>query len=202
MKRLVVGISGATGAIYGVRLLEVLQRDTDIEVHLVMSDAAALTIEEETEWNVSDVLALADYVHEFNNIGAPISSGSFLCDGMVIAPCSIKSMAMISNSINANLLVRSADVTLKEKRKLVLLLRETPLHLGHLRLMTNLAEIGATICPPMPSFYHKPKSLNDIIDHTVGKLLDQFGISQNLFKRWSGMERTAIKPMKRRIGKV
>jgi len=201
MKRLVVGISGATGAIYGVRLLEVLSRESEIEVHFVMSDAAALTIEEETEWSVKNVLDLADYVHDFNNIGAPISSGSFLCDGMVIAPCSIKSMAMISNSINSNLLIRSADVTLKEKRKLVLLVRETPLHLGHLRLMTNLAEIGATIFPPMPSFYHKPKSLDDIINHTVGKLLDQFGIPQNLFTRWDGMGQTLVKQVKRQAGK-
>jgi 4-hydroxy-3-polyprenylbenzoate decarboxylase len=168
-------------------LLEVLSKDSDVEVHLVMSDAAALTIEEETDWCVSDVTKLADHVHRFTDIGAPISSGSFLCDGMIIAPCSIKSMAMIANSIDANLLIRAADVTLKERRKLVLLVRETPLHLGHLRLMTNLAEIGATICPPVPAFYHKPKSLDDIINHTVGKLLDQCGIRQDLFTRWSGM---------------
>lgn len=201
MKRLVVGISGATGAIYGVRILESLKQEAEVETHLVMSNAAALTIEEETVWRVSDVLALADHVHDIDDIGASISSGSFQTEGMVIAPCSIKSMSMISNSINANLLIRAADVMLKEKRKLVLLVRETPLHLGHLRLMAHLAEIGAVIHPPMPAFYHKPQSLDDIINHTVGRVLDQFGIGHELFKRWAGTSRIKIEPIKGKIKK-
>lgn len=189
MKRLIVAMSGATGAIYGIRILEVLRDDPAIEVHLVMSEAAALTIEEETDWSVPDVVNLADYNHEFDDIGAPISSGSFRTEGMVVAPCAIKSMSMISNSINSNLLIRAADVTLKERRKLVLLVREAPLHLGHLRLMVNLAEVGAIIHPPLPAFYHRPKTLDDIINHTVGRVLDQFGIDHNLFKRWTGTSR-------------
>ncbi len=194
MKRLVIGMSGATGAIYGVRILEILSQDAEVEVHCVISEAAALTIEEETSWSVTDVKSLADHVHEIGDIGAPISSGSFRCEGMVIAPCAIKSMSMISNSINANLLVRAADVTLKEKRKLVLLVRETPLHLGHLRLMANLAEVGAIIQPPLPAFYHRPKTLDDIINHTVGRVLDQFGIHHNLFERWAGIRKGKSKP--------
>lgn len=189
MKRFVIGMSGATGAIYGIRMLEVLNGDSEVEVHLVMSEAAALTVEEETDWSVEDVKRLADHVHEMGDIGASISSGSFQTEGMVIAPCSIKSMSMISNSINSNLLIRSADVMLKEKRKLVLLVREAPLHLGHLRLMANLAEVGAIIHPPLPAFYHRPKTLDDIINHTVGRVLDQFGIEHNLFERWTGTRR-------------
>jgi flavin prenyltransferase len=187
MKRIIVGISGATGAIYGIRTLEILQKRPEVEVHLVMSEAAALTIEEETTWKVKDVIRLADFCHQVTDIGAPISSGSFQHDGMLIAPCSIKTMSMISNSINSNLMVRAADVTLKEKRRLVLLVRETPVHLGHLRLLTNLAEIGAMIHFPVPAFYQKPKTLDDIINHTVGRVLDAFGFNQNLFKRWEGM---------------
>ena len=197
MKRLVVAMSGATGAIYGIRILEILCEEPSVEVHLVMSEAAALTVEEETDWRVSDVVKLADYVHEFDDIGAPISSGSFRTEGMVIAPCAIKSMSMISNSINSNLLIRAADVALKERRKLVLLVREAPLHLGHLRLMVNLAEVGAIIHPPLPAFYHKPKTLDDIINHTVGRVLDQFGIDHNLFKRWAGITRSKRKPRNR-----
>ena len=201
MKRLVVGMSGATGAIYGVRLLEVLSQDSEVETHLVMSEAAALTVQEETDWSLKDVTGLADHAHDMGDIGAPISSGSFQCEGMVIAPCAIKSMSMISNSINANLLIRAADVTLKEKRKLVLLVRETPLHLGHLRLMANLAEIGAVIHPPMPAFYHRPKTLDDVINHTVGRVLDQFGIEHRLSKRWAGTSRSKFKPVKRELEK-
>ena len=201
MKRIVVGMSGATGAIYGVRLLEFLSHVKEVEIHLVMSDAAALTIEEETDWSVSDVVKMADHIHDISDIGAPISSGSFRSEGMVIAPCAIKSMSMISNSINANLLIRAADVTLKEKRKLVLVVRETPLHLGHLRLMANLAEIGAVIHPPMPAFYHRPKTIDDIINHTVGRLLDQFGVQHKLFKRWTGTTRSRAKKVKPNLGK-
>jgi flavin prenyltransferase len=189
-KKIVVGISGATGAIYGVRALEALHTDPEVETHLVVTEAGALTIEEETDWSVSDVAALADYVYDVRDIGARISSGSFLHDGMVIAPCSIKSMSMIANSINASLLIRAADVTLKERRRLVLVVRETPLHLGHLRLLAGLAEIGAVIMPPMPCFYQRPQTLDDIIDHTVGRILDQFGIDHKLSRRWTGLDPT------------
>jgi 4-hydroxy-3-polyprenylbenzoate decarboxylase len=193
MKRIIVGISGATGAIYGIRTLEILKEDPDVEVHLVLTDAAALTIREETDHKVKDVIALADYCYKLGDIGAPISSGSFRNEGMIIAPCSIKSMSMISNSINTNLLIRAADVALKEKRKLILFVRETPLHIGHLRLMMNLAETGAIIHPPMPAFYSKPKTLDDVINHTVGRALDQFGVDYELFKRWAGTGRSKIK---------
>jgi len=195
MKRIIVGISGATGAIYGVRMLEILKEDKDVETHLVLTDAAALTIREETQWKVKDVIALADYNYQLSDIGAAISSGSFINEGMIIAPCSIKSMSMISNSINTNLLIRAADVALKEKRRLVLLVRETPLHIGHLRLLINLAETGAVINPPMPAFYNNPQSLDDIINHTVGKALDQFGVDYHLFERWAGTGRSRVKPL-------
>lgn len=202
VKRIIVGISGATGAIYGIRTLEVLKKDPEVEVHLVMSEAAVLTIEEETTWKVEDVIRLADHCHENTDIGASISSGSFQHDGMIIAPCSIKTMSMISNSINSNLMVRAADVTLKEKRRLVLLVRETPVHLGHLRLLANLAEIGVMIHLPVPAFYPKPKTLDDIINHTVGKILDAFGINLNLFKRWEGMTRSKSQRNSGRSNKV
>lgn len=190
MKRIIVGISGATGAVYGIRTLEALRKIPDLEVHLVVSDAGALTIREETDWELKDIQKLADVVHPIGDISATISSGSFLHDGMVIVPCSVKSMAMISNSINSNLLIRAADVTLKEKRKLVLVVRETPLHLGHLRLMANLAEIGAMIFPPVPAFYHRPKTLDDLINHTVGKILDQFVLHHDFCIRWQGIKIT------------
>ncbi|HYF94349.1 MAG TPA: UbiX family flavin prenyltransferase [Symbiobacteriaceae bacterium] len=184
--RIVVGISGASGAIYGVRLLEVLRR-LGAETHLVLSEKAGETIEYETAYRVDDVLALADHVYAVHDVAAAISSGSFQTDGMVVAPCSIKTLSGVANSYNDNLLTRAADVTLKERRKLVLVVRETPLHLGHLRLMTAAAELGAVILPPMPAFYHKPQSIDDIINQTVGKVLDQFGLEGNLFKRWTGL---------------
>jgi len=196
MKRIVIGMSGATGAIYGVRMIEVLNQVKDVETHLVMSSAAAMTINEETEYAAAEVIDMADVHHKYGDIGASISSGSFQVEGMIVAPCAIKSMSMISHSINENLLTRSADVTLKERRKLVLLVRETPLHLGHLRLMANLAEIGAIIQPPMPAFYHNPKSLDDIINHTVGRALDHFHIEHNLFERWTGMSGNKEKRLK------
>ena len=189
-KMIVVWISGATGAMYGVRALEVLRADPDVETHLIITDAGALTIEEETDWSVADVVALADRVYDVHGIGARISSGSFLHDGMLIAPCSIKSMSMIANSINSSLLVRAADVTLKERRRLVLVVRETPLHLGHLRLLVSLAEVGAVILPPMPCFYQRPETLEEIIDHTVGRILDQLGIQHQLLRRWTGTDPT------------
>ena len=185
--KIVVGMSGASGSIYGVRMLEVLQQ-AGVETHLVMSDAAKRTIVYETGRTIADVKQLATHVHELSDIGACISSGSFRLDGMVIAPCSIKTLSALANSFNANLLIRSADVTLKERRKLVLMVRETPLHLGHLRLMTQVTETGAVILPPMPAFYHLPKTLDDIINQSVNKALDQFGVDVTLFKRWTGNE--------------
>lgn len=186
MKRIVVGVSGASGTIYGVRLLEVLRQIEGIETHLILSRAARITMEFETSMEPEAVERLADEVHAPDNLAACVSSGSFRADGMIVAPCSMKSLSMIANSINDNLLVRAADVTLKERRKLVLIVRETPLHLGHLRQMTAVTEIGGVILPPVPSFYHKPKTIADIIDQTIGKALDQFDIPHQLFSRWAG----------------
>jgi flavin prenyltransferase len=191
MKRLVIGISGATGAIYGIRALEITKKMADVETHFVLTEAGALTVRQETNYQIDEVKGLADCVYDNCDIGAAIASGSFRTEGMIIAPCSIKSMAMISNSINANLLIRAADVTLKEKKKLVLLVRETPLHLGHLRLMVNLAEAGVTIHPPMPAFYNKPESLDDIVNHTIGRALDHFDLAHQLYKPWKDTGRTA-----------
>ena len=183
-KRIVVGISGASGVTYGVRMLEVL-RETDYETHLILSKAGRLNIEIETDYDPDDVEAMADFTYDHKDMAASISSGSFLTEGMVVVPCTIKSLSGIANSYNENLLVRAADVTLKEKRKLVLVVRETPLHVGHLRLMTQAAEMGAHLLPPVPSFYHQPKTIEDIIDQTIGKVLDYIGIEHNLFNRWS-----------------
>ncbi len=185
MKRLIVGISGALGTVYGVRLLETLQR-SDVETHLVMTESTRRVIQLETGFHVEAIEALADFVHDNRDIGAPIASGSFLTSGMVVAPCSMKSLSAIAHSYNENLLIRAADVVLKESRKLVLVTRETPLHLGHLRLMTQAAETGAVILPPMPSFYHQPETIDDIVNQTVGKVLDQFEIEHDLFRRWEG----------------
>lgn len=185
MRRLIVGISGATGAIYGVRMLEVLARLKDIETHLVLTRAAKMTIQVETPHSVKDVEAMADVIHDINNVGASISSGSFRTEGMVIAPCSVKSMSAIAYSIGGDLLVRAADVVLKERKKLVLVVRETPLHLGHLESMVHLTQMGAMIFPPVPAFYHRPKTLDDVINQTVARVLDQFGIEVTLFERWS-----------------
>ncbi len=185
--RLVVGISGATGVIYGIRLLEVLRDHPDVETHLVMSNPAKQTVILETDLKVEQVERLATRVHAFNDIAAPISSGSFKSDGMVVIPCSIKTLSAIANSYNDNLLVRAADVTLKEHRRLVLVVRETPLHLGHLRLMERVAETGAILVPPMPAFYNKPQTVDDIVNQTVGRVLDLMGIAhEGLFKRWQG----------------
>jgi 4-hydroxy-3-polyprenylbenzoate decarboxylase len=185
MKKLVVGISGATGSIYGIRLLEVCQL-MEIETHLVISEGAARNIRIETDYEVNDVIKMASYIYDINNVGASIASGSFPVDGMAIVPCSIKSLSALANSFNDNLLIRAADVNLKEKRKVVVVARETPLHIGHLRLMSQVAEAGGIILPPMPAYYHNPKSINEIIDQTVGKILDQFGIDGRLFRRWEG----------------
>jgi 4-hydroxy-3-polyprenylbenzoate decarboxylase len=190
-KRLIIGISGATGAIYGVRMLEILAKIDEIETHLVMSKAGRMTIQVETPYAVKDVEAMADVVHDINNVGASVSSGSFRTEGMVIAPCSMKSMGAIAHSLGADLLVRAADVVLKERKKLVLVVRETPLHLGHLEAMAALTRMGAIIFPPVPAFYHRPKTLDDVINQTVTRILDQFDIDVDLFQRWDdeGMSR-------------
>jgi len=182
-KRLVIGISGASGVTYGVRLLQVL-KDTDYETHLIISKSGELNIEIETDYDPADVKAMADYVYDHKNMAASLASGSFLTAGMVVVPCTIKTLSGIANSYNENLLVRAADVTLKEKRKLALVVRETPLHKGHLRLMTMAADMGAHILPPVPSFYHMPKTIEDIIDQTIGKIFDFLGIEHELFRRW------------------
>lgn len=181
--RLIVGISGASGIIYGVRLLEALKA-TSIETHLVMSKSAEMTLSYEMDVALKDIHALADYVHSAKNIGAAISSGSFLTMGMVVAPCSIRSMSEIASGTTTSLLTRAADVVLKERRKLVLMVRETPLHTGHLRTMTTLSEMGAIIAPPLPAFYNRPTSIDDVINHTVGRVLDLFEIDSGLVKRW------------------
>lgn len=185
-RRLVVGITGASGAIYGVRLLKLLQ-PLMIETHLVMSLSAQLTLAEETDLQVSDVTALADVVHQADNIGAAISSGSFRTLGMVIAPCSMRSLAEIATGVTSSLVTRAADVVLKERRRLVLMVREAPLHLGHLRSMTAAAEIGAILYPPVPAFYARPESLEQMVDHTLGRVLDLFDIPTDAVSRWPGM---------------
>ncbi len=184
-QRLVVGIAGASGVIYGVRILELL-RHTDIETHLVMSKSAEMTLAYETDLKPKDVKALASVAHSVADIGASISSGSFPTMGMVIAPCSIRTMSEIATGVTSSLLTRAADVVLKEKRRLVLALRETPLHGGHLRTMTILADIGAVVAPIVPAFYTRPKTVDDIVNHTVGRLLDLFGIETKTVKRWKG----------------
>jgi 4-hydroxy-3-polyprenylbenzoate decarboxylase len=190
-KRLIVGISGATGAIYGVRMLEILSKIEDIETHLVLTRAGKMTIQVETPYAVKEVEEMADVVHDVNNVGASISSGSFRTEGMVIAPCSMKSMGGIAHSLGGDLLVRAADVVLKERKRLVLVVRETPLHLGHLEAMVSLTRMGAVIFPPVPAFYHRPKTLDEVINQTVTRVLDQFNIDVALFRRWDdqGMSR-------------
>ena len=183
--RLIVGISGASGTVYGVRLLEML-RKAEIETHLVMSRSAEMTLAYETDYKPKDVRALASVHYPATDIGAAISSGSFPTMGMIIAPCSIRTMSEIASGVTASLLSRAADVVLKEKRRLVLAIRETPLHVGHLRSMTVLAEIGAVIAPIVPAFYNRPRTVEDIVNHTCGRLLDLFGIDTGTVKRWKG----------------
>ncbi len=182
-KRLIVGMSGASGAILGVRLLEVL-KPLDIEVHFVMSKAAELTIAQETDYSRDDVAGLADVVYAIGDIGAAISSGSFVTAGMVIVPCSIRTMSELASGVTSTLLTRAGDVVLKERRRLVLCVRETPLHALHLRNMAALSEAGAIVAPPVPGFYARPQSVSDIVDHTVGRLLDLFEIDAGIVKRW------------------
>lgn len=188
LKRLIVGISGASGVIYGIRLLQVLQQGGEIETHLVLSAAAKATIAQETHWKVSEVEALAPMVHNPNDIGASIASGSFVTMGMVIVPCSIKTLSAVAACYSADLMSRAADVCLKEGRPLILCVRETPLHVGHLRLMTQAAENGAIIMPPVPAFYGSPSTLDEIIDGTIGRILLRLGIDNELYTKWKGMK--------------
>jgi 4-hydroxy-3-polyprenylbenzoate decarboxylase len=184
--RMIVGITGASGVIYGIRLLEVLRGMADVETHLVISGGARLNIALETDWGADDVEALADVVYSDKNLSAAISSGSYRTNGMVIAPCSMKTLSGVVNSYADNLIVRAADVMLKERRRLVLVPRESPLHVGHTRLMHEAALMGAIIAPPMPAFYTAPQSVDDIIDHTVGRILDLFDLDTGTVKRWQG----------------
>jgi len=196
VKRIVVGLSGASGAIYGIRFLELLRALPDVETHLVVSDPAKRTIAEETDWAVKDVLALAGHHYDNKDIGAAIASGSFKTDGMVIVPCSVKAAASVAHCLADNLMTRAADVTLKEGRPLILVVRETPLHLGHLRVLTALAEMGAVILPPMPAFYHRPKQIEDLVDHTLARVLDRLGLPQQLVTEWQGTNRRSDPPQR------
>jgi 4-hydroxy-3-polyprenylbenzoate decarboxylase len=182
-KRLIIGISGASGIVYGIRLLQVLQ-NSDIETHLVMTKSAELTLKYESAMTLAEIHQLADEVHAVKNIAASISSGSFPTLGMIIAPCSVRSMSEIATGVTSSLLTRAADVVLKERRKLVLMVRETPLHTGHLRTMTALSEMGAIIAPPLPAFYSLPQSIDDIVNHSVGRVLDLVGVDVGNIKRW------------------
>lgn len=187
-RRLVVAITGATGAVYGVRLLRQLAATPGVETHLVVSDAAALTLHEEVGMQRRDVEALAHVVHRNRDIGASIASGSFQSDGMIVAPCSMKTLAAVAHGLSDNLIARAADVALKERRRLVLMVRETPLNLAHLRNMTAVTEMGAIVFPPLPSFYQQPRSIEEMVDHTVGRVIDLFGIEHGLAPRWGGMK--------------
>lgn len=184
--KIVIGITGATGAIYGIRLLQTLSVMDGIETHLVISQAGEQVIEAETEFKASALRSLANRSYDVDDLGACLASGSFRHDGMIVAPCSMKTLAAIAHSYAENLITRAADVTLKERRPLMLLVRETPVHLGHLRNMVSVAEMGGIIMPPAPAFYHRPHTIEDIVDHTVGKALDLFDIEHNLFTRWQG----------------
>jgi len=181
--RLVVGISGASGVVYGLRVLDAC-RDLGVESHLVMSRAAALTLSQETDLSIADVQARADVTHKVSDVGAAIASGSFPTLGMIVAPCSVRTMSEVATGVTSSLLTRAADVVLKERRPLVLMIRETPLHLGHLRTMVRLAEMGAVIAPPLPAFYAKPVSIEEMVDQSVGRALDLFGLSWKPVRRW------------------
>lgn len=190
--RLVVGLSGASGAIYGVRLLERLA-DTPVETHLVVTRSARLTLATETDFSLAEVEALADVVHPNQDVGASIASGSFRTMGMVVAPCSIKSMSEIASGMTSSLLARAADVVLKERRRLVLMVRETPLHRNHLRTMAEIAELGGIIAPPVPAFYSRPNTIDDLVNHTVGRVLDLFEIETGMVARWEGLNPKALR---------
>lgn len=186
-RRIIVAISGASGAVYGVRLLQVLQTCAGIESHLVVSDAGWRTLRHEMDMDAASVEALAHTVHDARNVGASIASGSFQCAGMVVAPCSMRTLAAVAHGLSDSLLTRAADVVLKERRRLVLMVRETPLHLGHLRNMVSVTEMGAIVCPPVPAFYLRPQSVADIVDHSVARALDLLDIPHPLAARWAGL---------------
>ena len=186
MKRLVIGMSGSSGVIYGIRMLEVLAKNPEVETHLILSQAAKMNIGIETEWSVADVEALADEVHNNKNIGASIASGSYKTAGMIVVPCSMKTLSGIANSYAENLIIRAADVMLKERRQVVIVPRESPLHTGHCELMLKASQIGAVICPPSPAFYTSPKTVDDIINHSVARVLDLFDIESDSLQRWQG----------------
>lgn len=187
--RLIIAITGASGAIYGIRLLEILKENPNVETHLIISKSASITISSETKRTISSVRELANFNYNFEDISACLASGSFKMDGMIISPCSIKTSSAIANSFSDNLITRSADVILKERKKLVLILRETPLHLIHLRNLVSITEAGGIIYPPVPALYHNPKTINDIIDHTVYRVLDLFDIESINLKRWQGLKK-------------
>jgi 4-hydroxy-3-polyprenylbenzoate decarboxylase len=186
VKRVVVGITGASGSIYGIRLLEILQRYADVELHLVLSRSGKRTLVAETDWAIGDVEALAHHRYDNVDIGATIASGSFRTAGMIIAPCSIKTAAAVAACYADTLISRAADVTLKEGRPLIMLIRETPLHVGHLKMMLSLAEMGAVVLPPMPAFYNRPKEIDDIVNHTIARVLDRLDFPQSLVGEWQG----------------
>jgi len=191
--RLIVGLSGSSGLPYGIRLLEVLRKLATHEVHLILTDAAKLNISVETDWHVKDVEALADVVHRVMNISASIASGSFRTEGMIVAPCSIRTLSAITHSLADNLLVRAADVVLKERRRLVVMPREAPLHVGHCKLLYEASQLGVIVFPPMPTFYGRPRSIDDMVNTTIGRVLDLFGIDAGLVKRWTGIPNKAPK---------
>lgn len=187
-RRIIVAITGATGAIYGVRLLQHLRAIANVETHLLLSEAGVLNLHQELDMNRKDVEALADVVHNVRDVGASIASGSFQSDGMIVAPCSMKTLAAVAHGLSDNLIARAADVTLKERRRLVLMVRETPFNLAHLRNMTAVTEMGGIIFPPLPGFYHRPASIDEMVDHTLGRVLDLFALPHTLAPRWSGLK--------------
>lgn len=187
-KRLIIAITGATGAVYGVRLLQVLRDTAGVETHLLISDAGVLSLHQELDLNRKEVEPLADVVHHVRDIGASVASGSFQSEGMIIAPCSMKTLAAVAHGLSDNLIARAADVVLKERRRLVLMVRETPFNLAHLRNMTAVTEMGGIIFPPLPGFYHRPQSIAEMVDHTVGRVLDLFAIPHSLTPRWAGIK--------------
>ncbi|MBY0570962.1 MAG: UbiX family flavin prenyltransferase [Burkholderiaceae bacterium] len=187
-QRLIIAITGATGSVYGVRLLQVLQANPDVETHLLISEAGVLNLHQELDMKRKDVEAFADVVHHVRDVGASIASGSFQSDGMVIAPCSMKTLASVAHGMSDNLITRAADVVLKERRRLILMVRETPFNLAHLRNMTAVTEMGGVIFPPLPGFYHRPQSIQEMVDHTVGRVLDMFSLQHELTPRWQGLK--------------
>jgi len=199
-KKLIIAVTGASGVIYGIRALEILRTAGTVETHLVLSPSAARTIAEETDYTTAQVKALADALHSYRDIGASVSSGSFKTEGMLIAPCSVKTLSGIAHCFDDDLIVRAADVQLKERRRVVLLFRETPLHAGHIELMAQATRNGAIVMPPVPAFYHRPQSLDDVVSQTVGRALDLFGIDAGIVKRWQGTDPNRLKERRTQAG--